>query len=73
MFYGLTAWMPVYLEQSLGMTDATAGYIIVSLSPFAIGHMHESAGNWQGGMIFLTVAAVLMIGCGQAATNPHKR
>ena len=27
LFYGLTAWLPVYLEQSLGMTDARAGVV----------------------------------------------
>jgi len=168
MFYGLTAWMPVYLEQSLGMGDASAGmaassfqilgllgcfgipllvrlqrfrdrglflivtlswllttggfwlapalwpvwvvfggigsgggftvifgmimngarnldenrtmstvvqasgYIIASLSPFAIGHLHELAGNWRSGMALLTGASVLMIGCGLAATRPPR-
>ncbi|EGB15422.1 major facilitator superfamily MFS_1 [Pseudodesulfovibrio mercurii] len=27
LFYGLTAWLPVYLEQTLSMTDARAGLV----------------------------------------------
>jgi CP family cyanate transporter-like MFS transporter len=27
LFYGITAWLPVYLEQTLGMTDARAGVV----------------------------------------------
>lgn len=52
----------------------TVGYIVASVSPFAIGHLHELNGSWNGGMGLLSGAAVLMIICGIAATcRSHDR
>ncbi len=56
-------------NRAMSTVVQSAGYIVASFSPFAIGYLHELAHNWQGSMALLTVAAVLMILCGLAANR----
>ncbi len=59
------------LDENRAMSTVvqSAGYVIASIAPFAIGHLHELAANWQGSMALLTGAAVLMTISGLVATR----
>ncbi|WP_320169072.1 MFS transporter [Maridesulfovibrio sp.] len=56
-------------NRSMSTVVQTAGYIIASISPFALGHLHEISGNWQSSMEMLFAASVVMICCGLVATS----
>ncbi len=62
------------LDENRAMSTVvqSTGYIVASIAPFAIGHLHEVAGNWQGSMELLTGASVVMAVCGLAATGKGK-
>ncbi|WP_051294782.1 CynX/NimT family MFS transporter [Maridesulfovibrio bastinii] len=60
-------------NRTMSTVVQTVGYIVASISPFAIGHLHELYGSWQGGMAILTGSAVLMILCGFVATAGARR
>jgi MFS transporter, CP family, cyanate transporter len=47
----------------------SVGYIVASISPIALGHLHEVSGNWHGSMALLAGTAVLMILSGLAASK----
>lgn len=56
-------------NRAMSTVVQTAGYIIASISPYAVGQLHELTGDWQGGMALLAGAALLMTLCGLAATS----
>ncbi len=62
------------LDENRAMSTVvqSAGYVIASIAPFAIGHLHEVAMNWQGSMALLTGAAVLMTISGLVATRTKR-
>ena len=59
-------------NRSMSTVVQTAGYIVAAASPLAVGYMHGISGGWQGGMVLLVSASVIMILCGLAATWPKK-
>jgi len=60
-------------NRSISTVVQTMGYIIAAISPFAIGHLHDASGNWQGSMALLSGAALLMILCGLIAPKYAKQ
>jgi len=59
-------------NRSMSTVVQAAGYIVAAVSPFAVGHMHEVSGSWQGSMHLLVSASVIMILAGLAVTWPQK-
>ncbi len=61
LFYGFTAWLPAYLEQTLQMSDATAGVvaslfqILGNIGCFGIPLM-DRTGNFSSRQLFMVVS-----------------
>ncbi len=51
----------------------TAGYAVASISPFVIGFIYHQSEQWLVCWLLLTGAAIIMTGCGIAASNQMRK
>lgn len=71
VIFGLIMAYAQDLDQNRRMSTLvqSAGYMVASLSPFVIGHIHEYNGKWNLGLAVLTAAGLIMTLCGLSASS----